>query len=141
MHLPIILHCLFITQAFGENVGWKKYFVENPTEFHDIPLSWNEDTPVPNWLSGTYVRNGAAQISFGSERRILTSWLDGFAKLHSFKFSGSQVLFSGKMLESPNYLASVAAGELQPMSTLNKFGTVEEEWTFWEKMIILNKTL
>ena len=30
-------------------------------------------------------RNGPAQISFGSPRRILTSWLDGFAKLHSFK--------------------------------------------------------
>jgi len=141
MQLTIFCQLLFITQSLGDNVGWKKYFVENPTEFHDIPLSWESDNPVPSWLSGTYVRNGPAQISFGSERRILTSWLDGFAKLHSFKFSGSQVLFSGKMLESPNYLASVAAGELQPMTTLNKFGTVEEEWTFWERMIILKNTL
>ena len=31
------------------------------------------------------LRNGPAQISFGSSRRILTSWLEGFAKLHSFK--------------------------------------------------------
>merc|ERR1712042_178325 len=130
--LTSLVHC--------DNVGWKKYFEEETSEFHDIPLTWEGETEVPSWLSGTYVRNGPAQISFGSERRIFTSWLDGFAKLHSFKFSGSKVLFSGKMLESPNYLASVAAGELQPMTTLNKFGSVEEEWTFVEKMIILKKT-
>jgi len=124
-----------------DNVGWTKYFTEETSEFHDIPLVWEDDTPVPDWLSGTYVRNGPAQISFGSERRVLTSWLDGFAKLHSFKFSGSQVLFSGKMLESPNYLASVAAGELQPMTTLNGFKTLDEEWTWWEKMKILGKSL
>jgi len=140
MTLAGYLYMILITQVLSENVGWKKYFVENPMEFHDIPLVWQDETPIPEWLSGTYVRNGPAQISFGSERRIFTSWLDGFAKLHSFKFSGSKVLFSGKMLESPNYLASVAAGELQPMTTLNKFGSVEEEWTFVEKLIILKKT-
>ena len=69
----------------SDNVGWQSFLKEDPTEFHDIPLVWEEDSPVPAWLSGTYVRNGPAQISFGSPRRILTSWLDGFAKLHSFK--------------------------------------------------------
>ena len=33
------------------------------------------------------------QISFGSTRRIMTSWLDGFAKLHSFKMSGANILY------------------------------------------------
>ena len=133
LSLAAVFHC--------ENVGWQKYFEEETSEFHDIPLSWEDNTRVPDWLSGTYVRNGPAQISFGSERRVLTSWLDGFAKLHSFKFSGSQVLFSGKMLESPNYLASVAAGELQPMTTLNGFNSPDEEWSWWEKMKILGKSL
>eukprot|EP00092_Neocalanus_flemingeri_P065782 GFUD01080056.1.p1 GENE.GFUD01080056.1~~GFUD01080056.1.p1 ORF type:complete len:543 (+),score=150.85 GFUD01080056.1:194-1822(+) len=136
----LLLQFLLVTTNC-ENVGWKKYFAEETSEFHDIPLTWEDPTPVPDWLSGTYVRNGPAQISFGSERRVLTSWLDGFAKLHSFKFSGSQVLFSGKMLESPNYLASVAAGELQPMVTLNGFSNPEEEWTWWEKMKILVNSL
>ena len=27
MYSTIIVPCLFITQAFGENVGWKKYSV------------------------------------------------------------------------------------------------------------------
>jgi len=139
--MKVLFTVILATSAYSENVGWKKYFVENPTEFHDIPLVWQGKTPVPEWISGTYVRNGPAQISFGSEKRVLTSWLDGFAKLHSFKFSGSKVLFSGRMLESPNYLASVAAGELQPMTTLNGFETPEEEWTWWEKMKILGKSI
>jgi len=127
--------------AFGENVGWKDYFTENPTEFHDIPLVWaNEKTNVPSWLSGTYVRNGPAQISFGSSRRIMTSWLEGFAKLHSFKMRGSEFLYSGAMLQSPNYVASVEAGELVPMTTLNKFDSEEEEWSWWEWFQILIKT-
>ena len=71
----------------------------------------------------------------------MTSWLDGFAKLHSFKMSGPQVLYSGKMLEPPNYLASLEAGELVPQLTLNKFATEEEEWTWWEKLVIFYKML
>ena len=42
--------------------------------------------------------------------RIMTSWLEGFAKLHSFKMRGSEFLYSGAMLQSPNYVASVEVG-------------------------------
>ena len=95
----------------AENVGWKSYFKDNPTEFNDLPLTWEKiqadegPSGVPNWLSGTYVRNGPAQTSFGSKRRIHASWVEGFAKLHSFKMDGQSILYSGKMLKSPNYLA------------------------------------
>ena len=43
--------------------------------------------------------------------------------------SGSEILFSGTMLPSPNYEASVEAGELVPQITLNKFRTEEKVWT------------
>ena len=137
----IVLLVLFawVQLVSPENVGWKSFLAEDPTEFHDIPLVWEDTTTVPSWLSGTYVRNGPGQISFGSPRRVLTSWLEGFAKLHSFKLSGSSVLFSGAMLQSPNYVASVKAGELVPQITLNKFDSDEEEWTWWEKMQIAYK--
>ena len=97
--------------AVGENAGWKTYLTDNPTEFHDLLLTWENNDKrghpkeIPEWLSGTYVRNGPAQIRFQSERRVLNSWLEGFAKLHSFKMDGANILYSGKMLESPNYLA------------------------------------
>ena len=55
----------FVAIANADNVGWKSYFVENPTEFHNIPLSWESgnQTSVPSWLSGVYVRNGPAQVT------------------------------------------------------------------------------
>ena len=54
----------FVAIANADNVGWKSYFVENPTEFHNIPLTWESGnhSAVPSWLSGVYVRNGPAQV-------------------------------------------------------------------------------
>jgi carotenoid cleavage dioxygenase-like enzyme len=133
---------LLLSSSFGDNAGWRSYMIENTAEFHDVPLTWEwNDKAMPSWLKGTYIRNGPAQISFGSPRRILGSWLDGFAKLHSFKMDGDKVLFSGKMLEPPNYLDSVAKGELVPMLTLNKFANDDDEWTTMEKLEIVNKVL
>ena len=43
------------------------------------------------------------------------------------------------MLESPTYLASVAAGELVPQLTLNKFSSPEEEWSWLERLEIIYK--
>ena len=57
---------LFVQTAVPQNVGWKGYLTENPTEFHDLPLSWERNTPVPSWLSGTYVRNGPSQVTLST---------------------------------------------------------------------------
>ena len=62
---PVCL-VLFVQTAVPQNVGWKGYLTENPTEFHDLPLSWEQDTPVPSWLSGTYVRNGPSQVTLST---------------------------------------------------------------------------
>ena len=47
-----------------DNVGWKRVFDDNPTEFHNLPLTWEfgDYTNVPDWLSGIFVRNGPAQV-------------------------------------------------------------------------------
>ena len=85
------------------------------------------------------MRNGPGQHTFGSEKRHLNNWLDGFPKLHSFKFNGDKVLFSGKMLESKNYMDSVAAGELTPQLTLNQFVNPADDWNMAEKFEIFYK--
>ena len=56
---------IFSSTVIADNVGWKSYLNENPTEFHDIPLIWESGnmTKVPDWLSGIYVRNGPAQVN------------------------------------------------------------------------------
>ena len=58
--------------------------------------------------------------------------MDGFAKLHSFKFDGTNVYYSGKMIESTTYMDSVAKGELVPQVTLNKLADPNDEWTAME---------
>ena len=59
-----MLLVLLLSTASASNVGWKSYLQENPTEFHDLLLKWEEKTDsVPSWLSGTYVRNGPAQVT------------------------------------------------------------------------------
>ena len=66
--------------------------------------------------------------------------MDGFAKLHSFKFDGRNVYYSGKMIESTTYKHSVEKGELVPQVTLNKLAVPEEEWTLLEIEEIMEKT-
>ena len=61
--LLIIFTCVFGIISC-DNVGWKRVFDDNPTEFHNIPLTWEfgDYTNVPDWLSGIFVRNGPAQV-------------------------------------------------------------------------------
>ena len=61
----LAIFALFTISANAENVGWRSYLKENPTEFHDFLLNWEsgDQTNVPDWLSGVFVRNGPAQVS------------------------------------------------------------------------------
>ena len=61
----IVIFTIVVAFIRADNVGWKSYFIENPKAFHDIPLIWEKgnQTTVPSWLSGIYVRNGPAQVS------------------------------------------------------------------------------
>ncbi len=61
-----------------------------------------EDLPVkgiiPNWLSGTLIRNGPAKFEVGKEK--FRHWFDGLAMLHKFSFKGGKVSYANKFLES-----------------------------------------
>ena len=59
---PSLLLLFLVKLGSCSNVGWKSFLRENPTEFHDLPLTWHTKAHVPDWLSGTYVRNGPAQV-------------------------------------------------------------------------------
>ena len=81
------------------------------------------------------------QLSFGSSKKQLSSWLDGFAKLHSFKLDGKKVYFSGKMIESTTYKDNVERGELVPQITLNRLANPEDEWNLLEMQEIGSRSL
>ena len=37
---------VFLLTVVCENAGWKEYLSDNPTEFHDIPLKWQNGSKV-----------------------------------------------------------------------------------------------
>src|SRR5579872_828126 len=65
---------------------------------------------IPNWISGTLLRNGPAQFSVG-EKRVASSF-DGAAMLHAFEFNSQQVLYSNRFLRSEEYYTMTAAKSL-----------------------------
>ena len=69
----------------------------------------------------------------------MSNWLDGFAKLHSLKFDGNNVYYSGKMIESTTYVDSVKNHELAPQFTLSAFDNPDDEWNIFDKIEILRR--
>jgi carotenoid cleavage dioxygenase-like enzyme len=63
---------------------------------------------LPEWLSGTLLRNGPALFQFpnGSMRHFF----DGLALLHRFDFKGNQVTYSSRFLESDAYKRALKFG-------------------------------
>lgn len=56
---------------------------------------------VPDWLTGTLLRNGPAH--FDSTSSGLRHWFDGLAMLHRFAINRGQVSYTGKFLNSKAY--------------------------------------
>ncbi|KAA2253575.1 carotenoid oxygenase family protein [Solihabitans fulvus] len=65
---------------------------------------------LPEWLSGTLIRNGPAKFEVGDYR--LTHWFNGLAMLHAFSFNNGQVAYANKYLGSTAYDLAVNKGQL-----------------------------
>lgn len=56
---------------------------------------------IPNWLSGTLVRNGPVNVSVNGKSN--SHWFDGLAMLHAFSFADGAVRYSNKFLRTDAY--------------------------------------
>ena len=71
---------------------------------HNIPLTWERQAELPSWLRGSYIKNGPAQKSFGTEDRYYSNLADSWGKLNKITFTETgEVLFTGRMIETVNY--------------------------------------
>ena len=59
---------------------------------------------VPEWLSGTLLRNGPAKFEAGNKK--LNHWFDGFSMIHNFSFKNGEVSYVNKFLETKSYCYS-----------------------------------
>lgn len=65
---------------------------------------------IPEWLSGTLVRNGPAKFEVGKKK--LRHWFDGLAMLHKFSFQHGKVSYANKFIESKAYKYAKEKGEI-----------------------------
>ncbi len=61
---------------------------------------------IPEWLTGTLLRNGPAKFEVGD--RPLRHWFDGLAMLHKFSFGGGRVSYANRFLRSQAYCEAEA---------------------------------
>ena len=59
---------------------------------------------IPEWLTGTLLRNGPAKFEVGE--RPLRHWFDGLAMLHRFSFAGGRVSYANRFLRTDAYRAA-----------------------------------
>ena len=115
------------------NVGWSSFLQDEPSEFHNLPLTWETDAPIPDYLVGSYIKNGPSQKRFGSENRWYNSYMDSWAKLNKITFSPEgEVTFSGRMIESKNFLRCRDADKIAPSITMA--GVTPEDFSMMEMM-------
>ena len=113
--------------------GWEKYFADEASTFHNVPLSWEQNATLPSWLVGSYIKNGPSQKQFGKEERWYSQWMDSWGKLNKITFTQSgEVLYTGRMIETKNYNMCVEADRMVP--TVTVAGVSPNDWTLTEMM-------
>ena len=56
---------------------------------------------IPDWLSGTLIRNGPISVTISDQTNA--RWIDGLAMLHAFSFNEGKVSYTNKFLRTNAY--------------------------------------
>jgi beta,beta-carotene 9',10'-dioxygenase len=75
---------------------------ESEVDLDSLPV----EGAIPEWLTGTLIRNGPARFEVGE--RPLRHWFDGLAMLHKFSFGGGRVSYANRFLRTDAYRAAEA---------------------------------
>lgn len=78
------------------------------------------DGSIPEWLSGTLVRNGPGHFEAGDRR--VNHWFDGLAMLRRYAFEDGEIRYSNRFLRTTAYTDAMA-GRLT-----GQFGTDTRGW-------------
>ena len=65
---------------------------------------------LPEWLSGTLIRNGPGTFHVGEER--YRHWFDGHSMLHKFTFRNGKVSYANRFLETRAHKEAMEAGRI-----------------------------
>jgi carotenoid cleavage dioxygenase-like enzyme len=65
---------------------------------------------IPDWLSGSLLRNGPARFEVGAD--LYRHWFDGLAMLHRFTIAEGRVSYANRFLRSPGFLEAERIGRI-----------------------------
>ena len=75
---------------------YRRGFQSLDHEIHEPTLPIEGD--LPEWLTGTLIRNGPAQFEVGNQD--YNHWFDGHAMLHAFRMDGGTIGYRNRFVES-----------------------------------------
>jgi carotenoid cleavage dioxygenase-like enzyme len=53
-----------LTLAESDHPGFPTWLSNNLEEFENVAVAWDNSSAVPEWLKGTYFKNGPARWTF-----------------------------------------------------------------------------
>lgn len=101
---------------------------EDSLESAELEQRLGVEGSLPDWLRGTYLRNGPAWFTIAGHR--YNHWFDGLAKLHRFDVRDDGVYYLARFLESRNYVDTRRTGR----RTYDQFATNPPR-TLWQKIV------
>ncbi|XP_076879788.1 beta,beta-carotene 15,15'-dioxygenase [Brachyhypopomus gauderio] len=82
---------------------------KNRSEYPE-PMKAEIKGSLPDWLQGTFVRNGSGLFSVGESS--YNHWFDGMALLHNFTIKHGEVTYRSKYLRSDTYNSNMKANRI-----------------------------
>ena len=68
-------------------------------EITNLPLA--VEGTLPNWLKGSYIRNGPVNVAIGTAKN--EHWFDGLAMLHQFTIADGSIWYTNRFLRTDAY--------------------------------------
>jgi len=82
---------------------------------------------IPDWLSGTLIRNGPGTFSIGGDQ--YRHWFDGLAMLHKFSINNGHISYSNKFLDTQSYREAQKEGKI----VFSEFAT-DPSWSLLDRV-------
>jgi len=86
------------------DIGFGK--TDNEISIDRLPIQGK----IPDWLSGTLIRNGPGTFQVGEQH--YRHWFDGLAMLHKFSILNGEVAYANKYLKTQSYRAAMQTGKI-----------------------------
>ena len=87
---------------------YRRGFESLPREIHEPSLPAEGD--LPDWLTGTLIRNGPAQFEVGNQD--YNHWFDGHAMLHAFRVGDGTVEYRNQFVKTKSRQEALEQGEI-----------------------------